>query len=428
MINPTVLQAATPEQLEQAVALNHRELFCMSATAAGGEVQVADGVTWTYAGPTGDSMVAFPVLSQDRAGAQLDEIVAYYLRRNPEKLVGCWSLEPPQPSDLGARLLARGFQPGWRPCWMALGLQSVQANHPRPKELKVEADSETFLQDVKHLPYAQPNEACAHPALAQRYRDRVQRFVATLDGKVVAHSAVFLTTGPHGTAGIYDVGVVPEARNQGIGKAVTLAACLHAQERGYRYAVLNATGRRMYEQIGFRWIGDGWTWWLNVPRLAAHPPTQDQVALAEATGRGDVAALDQLGARFSASDLEIPLANEMTLMQLAVHSTQPAAAEWLLSRGVTLKVLEAWDLGWKDRAAQLLANDPSQVDQRYGGLKVTLLHEAAQRDDVELARLALSANPNLNIEDETFKSTPLGWARHFQREAIIRLIEAHLAQ
>src|SRR4029453_12601961 len=195
-----------------------------------------------------------------------------------------------------------------------------RTDHPRPEGMKVEADNESSLQDVKHLPYAQPDEASALLALAQRHPERVRRFVATLDGNVVAHSAVFLTNGPYGTAGIYDVGVVPDARNQGGGKAVTLAACLYGQERGYRYAVLNATGRRMYEQLGFQWIGDGWTWWLNVPRLAAHPPTKDQIALAEAIGRGDVEALDQLGTRFSDDDLQTPMTNEMTLMQLAVDS------------------------------------------------------------------------------------------------------------
>src|SRR5690242_1797754 len=149
MSDAIILQEATPEQLVQATALNHKELFCLGAIAAGGEVREADGVTWTYGGPEGESMVAFPSLSEDRAGAQIDEIVAYYLRRIPKRLVGCWSLDPPQPHDLGIRLLARSFQLGWRPCWMALDLHKVQTGHPRPQGLQVEADSEAFLQDLK---------------------------------------------------------------------------------------------------------------------------------------------------------------------------------------------------------------------------------------------------------------------------------------
>src|SRR5689334_16617862 len=123
MSDPIVLQDATPEELVQATALNHQELFRLGAIAADGEVQEADGVTWTYAGPQGESMITFPSLSEGYAGAQIEEIVAYYQCHIPKGLVGCWSLDPPQPHDLGVRLLARGFQPGWRPCWMALDLQ-----------------------------------------------------------------------------------------------------------------------------------------------------------------------------------------------------------------------------------------------------------------------------------------------------------------
>jgi hypothetical protein len=122
MTNLTLVPDATPKQLEQAAALNHQEWFCLNARAVDGTVQEAEGVTWTYAGLARDAMISFPVLTGDRAGAQLDETVAYYRRLNP-KAVGLWSLEPPEPYDLGVRLLARGFQPGWRPCWMALDLQ-----------------------------------------------------------------------------------------------------------------------------------------------------------------------------------------------------------------------------------------------------------------------------------------------------------------
>ena len=426
MTAPTILQNATPAQLERAAALNHRELFCLGARCAGGEVREANGVTWTYAGPRGDSMVAFPSLAENRAGAQLDEIVGYYLGLSyvPRGLVGCWSLDPPRPPDLGVRLLARGFQVGWRPCWMALDLDRVRTDHPRPEGLRVEADGESSFLNMKHLPYAQVDEPCARPDLQERYRDRLRRFVAVLDGRVVGQSTVFLTEGPLGAAGIYDVGVEPEARNRGIGKAVTLAACLVARERGYRYAVLNATdlGRPAYERLGFEWLGDGWTWWLNVPRLAARLPTLNRIALAEAVGRGDVPALDLLGAHLSNDDLQAPLANEMTLMQLAVHCRQFASAEWLIARGTELEVLEAWDLGWRERAAQLLRDRPERVNRRYGEWKLTLLHEAASRGDLDLARLALSAHPDLSIKDEAHQSTPLGWARFFKREEIVRLL------
>jgi ribosomal protein S18 acetylase RimI-like enzyme len=420
----THLENATPTQLEHAAALNHQEWFRLNALAAGGEVRQAEGVTWTYAAPVHDGMIAFPRLAIEDAGAQLDEIVAYYRRMQP-KGVGCWSLEPPQPHDLGARLLARGFQPGWRPCWMALDLQQMHSDYPIPAGLKIEEDNETDISAVHELPYVSPEDGAASVGVAQQALGRFQRFVARLDGRIVAQSAVLLTAGPHGIGGIYDVGVTPAARNQGIGKAVTLAACLYARKHGCRYAVLNATGRRMYEQIGFRWVGDGWTWWLKVDRLVAHPPTPEQVALVEALCTGNLERLAHLRNGLAVDDLVGPVTNGMTPLELAVHCGQPASVTWLMEQGVPLDVLAAWDLGWRTQAAQLLAERPEEANRQYGEWGATLLHLAAQRNDVELAQLALSAGPDLNQKDTGFQSTPLGWARHFQRAEIIRLITQH---
>lgn len=419
-----VLSQATPLQLQQAAALNHTELFCLTALATNGCVHRQQGVTWTTPGAGDDGMIAFPTLEADTAGAQLDTIIQSYLQ-HPPKSVGCWSLHPAQPADLDVRLLARGFQPGWRPCWMALDLENMPAPYPAPAGLQVMADNSSSLRHLKHLPYASTDFTLLHAYLAPSQQYRVQRFVAVLNGRIAGHSGVLLTTGALGTAGIYHVGVLPGMRNQGIGKALVQAACLYAKEKGYRYAVLNATGRRMYEQLGFRWMGDGNTWWLKVPRLLESPPSPQQVVLAEAIGRGDVTALQQSGESWSPAALQRPLTNGMSLMELAVHCRQPLAAEWLLSKAHPIKVLEAWDLGWKDKAAALLRTHPEQVNEGYGEWNKTLLHVAAERNDTALAALALSANPDLTKEDAVYHSTALGWAQHMNHTAIIQLIQDH---
>ncbi len=432
---PHILRDASPAQLEQAAALNHAELFGLDAIALGGVVRQADGLTWTYAGPNVESIIPFPALEEDKAGAQLDRLITDYLLQ-PPKGAGCWSLDPPHPKDLGVRLLARGFQPGWRPCWMVLDLERMLPPYPTPKGLQVAADNLTPLQDIEHLPYARavipprpsPGEPSSGQLSSEKQPDQpdgLQRFVATLNKKVVGHSGVLLTKGAFGVAGIYHVGVVPGARKKGIGKAVVMAACLYAKERGYRYAVLNATGRRMYEQLGFKWIGDGWTWWLKMDRLLAHPPVKEEIELAEAIGRSDLEALERLKTLahpFDPARLQKPLTNGMTLMQLAVHCGQPASGEWLLQQGCTYRVLDAWDLGWKDRAARLLQEHPELANELYNPWNNTLLHVAAERNDPELARLVLAARPQLRIKDKAYQSTALDWALHFGHEEIARLI------
>ena len=39
--------------------------------------------------------------------------------------------------------------------------------------------------------------------------------------------------------------------------------------------------------------------------------------------------------------------------------------------------------------------------------------------EIELARLLLSADPDLSLEDAQFHATALGWAHHFKREAFV---------
>ena len=414
---------ASPQQLEEAAAINHTALFKQEATTLGGSVVSAGELTWTSGSMHTPSMVPFPHLQPDQAGKLLDELIFFYMR-HPPKGAGCWSLDPSHPADLGVRLLARGFQPGWRPRWMGLDLYRAQTDHPTPKELNIVIDNTLSLDGIKDLPYAQVIVPSAQFA---EMPGQWTRFIARWKGKVVAHSVVFLSTGPYGAAGIYHVGVIPRARHIGIGKAVTLAACLYARERGYRYAVLNSTdaGRRTYEQLGFVTVGEGNTWWLITDRLLAHPPSPREVAVAEAVGRGDSEALELLRPSVSPAALNRPLTNGMTLMQLAVHCHQSASGEWLVGCGAGFTVLDAWDMNWKDRARQLVVRDPASVNHLYGEWDKTLLHFAAERNDEELARLALSAAPDLHLRDKAYRGTALSWAQYFGRRAIVEMIETH---
>lgn len=417
--DPSVLQNATPAQLELAAADNHRQLFILEALSLKGEVQSAGGLTWVHAGPYNNATVPFPALSKDDAAAALDRMMAWF-RKHPPKGAGCWSLNPPQPADLGVRLLARGFQPGWNPCWMALPLDKLQ-QYPAPERLEIRPDNHTDTALVKGLPYA-GNDGAVPPSLMEAFPERAQRFLAFMDGRLVGQSCVFLTKGAFGTAGIYNVGVVPEARQQGIGKAVLRAACQYAADKGWHYAVLNATGLRMYEQSGFEWISNGHTWWLNNQNYLTDPPSPALVQLAEATGLGNIAALDHIGKQYSAHDLNIPLANGMTLMEMAVYCHQPRSAQWLSEHGATCTVLDAWNLGWQEHAKALLVAQPDEVNRRYSYLQNTILHIAAERNDVALALLALSAKPNLDIKDKIYHATAIGWAQFFGRTEIIKLI------
>jgi ankyrin repeat protein len=53
----------------------------------------------------------------------------------------------------------------------------------------------------------------------------------------------------------------------------------------------------------------------------------------------------------------------------------------------------------------------------------TALHVAASSGDLELARVLLRLGADPNSKDARFDATPLGWARHFEQQAMIGLLE-----
>ncbi|MFN7982937.1 MAG: GNAT family N-acetyltransferase [Vicinamibacterales bacterium] len=80
------------------------------------------------------------------------------------------------------------------------------------------------------------------------------RYLGLLNGQPIAASAMVLAGG---VAGIYAVATLPEARNLGIGRAMSVAPLLAAQDAGCHVAVLQASpaGYPIYRKIGFSEFG-----------------------------------------------------------------------------------------------------------------------------------------------------------------------------
>ena len=76
-------------------------------------------------------------------------------------------------------------------------------------------------------------------------------FMGTVNGQPVATSRLFCAGG---VAGIYHVATVPQARGQGFGTAMTLAAAHAGRGLGYRVGVLYASpvGYGVYRRLGFQ--------------------------------------------------------------------------------------------------------------------------------------------------------------------------------
>ncbi|HEY8508415.1 MAG TPA: ankyrin repeat domain-containing protein [Steroidobacteraceae bacterium] len=53
------------------------------------------------------------------------------------------------------------------------------------------------------------------------------------------------------------------------------------------------------------------------------------------------------------------------------------------------------------------------------------LHWAAMRGHIDLVRLLLERDADINLRDATYQSTPLGWAREFRRREAAALLLAY---
>lgn len=367
--------------LLRATGDNHRAWFFRAAAAdPEGAVEKVDDVEVVVAAHA--ATIPFP-----DEGARIDAAVQWCRRRQCVE-VGCWSLGAD--ARLGVHLAARGFEWGWQPHWMALDLRFVpdeQPGHP------VSSATASTARDAPELPYS----STLLEAMGGRRGSRVRRLVAERDGRVVGQVALNVTRGRLGVGGIYSMGVVPEERRRGIGRALTLAVCRLARDLRCEYVVLNATqaGEPLYRGFGFESLGFGQTWWLFPQRVPQ--PTARQVALAEAAGLGDLERLRELRPR--QRELVGVLPAGVTLAGFAILAGCSEAVEWL--------------------AAREPESFRGPVDRRGA----TALHLAAERGDVGLARLALAAGADPKARDAVWRATPLGWARRCAQSGVATLLE-----
>jgi GNAT superfamily N-acetyltransferase len=254
--------------------------------------------------------------------------------------------------------------------------------------------------------------------------------VAALKGKKwVGGCLLNVTTGEHGVGGLFDMYVLEEERKQGIGTALAQATCELAGRLGCHHVVLNATeeGEPVYRRSGFRSMGKGYTWFLRGSILTQPPPSSEQRKFLEAIGMGDIEVLETMRRDLTPGILSEETINDETPLEIAVRCKQSASANWLIEHGVVPDIMSLWDLGWKDRIPALLDAHPELVKRKAGRWSAISLHYAIERDDTEMAKLLLRIPHNLESKDEVFKSTPLEWAKRFQRMEIIELLKSSIS-
>jgi ribosomal protein S18 acetylase RimI-like enzyme len=251
-------RGASNGDLVRAAAVNQAEWMLRTAEAAGGVVHRERGADWA-ASPAG-AVLAFPELSPERLEGLLPQFLSA-AGRSDAREASCWSLLPTEPPELGAALEAVGFREGWQAHWMAIEI-ATRARAPAPDGVEVGIAPATWKATA--LPWDSEGIAAVRGRLTSAQPRRVWHLGAWRDGRPVGHALLNVTTGRLGVGGIYDMGVAPDERRRGIGRALTLAALQIAAAQGCSAATLNATpeGELLYDAVGFRSIGIAQTWWL----------------------------------------------------------------------------------------------------------------------------------------------------------------------
>lgn len=185
-----------------------------------------------------------------------DTLARFKSRRLP---MMWWTGPSTRPADLGKHLEAQGLTRACDRSGMAADLLTLNEDVPAPSGLTSERVSDVatlkkwlhpFSVGFKLSDLAAKAFFDLSAALGFNSHLPWQSYIALLKGEPVACSSLFLAAG---VAGIHNVATVPEARRQGIGTAITLAALREASALGYRVAVLHASqmGLGVYRRLGF---------------------------------------------------------------------------------------------------------------------------------------------------------------------------------
>jgi len=170
-----------------------------------------------------------------------------------------WTGPSTQPSDLGSRLSARGFQAAELP-GMAADLNSLPEKVELPENLAIKrVESDEALEiwcRVLCTAFEMPDFVADaffdfSRSLGFDPHFPYRNYLGYLKDEAVATSSLFLGAG---VAGIYNVTTLKEARRKGIGAAMTAFPLVEARSLGYRVGTLNSSeiGFSVYRNLGFQ--------------------------------------------------------------------------------------------------------------------------------------------------------------------------------
>ncbi len=182
-----------------------------------------------------------------------------------------WQPPSSTPADMRERLLRRGFQPRNDFPNMAIEIERLRPDKPRPRlEIEVVRDrermvvaSETMAAASRPLRRSSASSTRCTAASASTIRDSAFTWGCWTVRR--AGTTILVTGG--GVADIYGVAVRPEARRRGVAGALTMSALVDAAAMECQIGTLGASdmGQPVYEPLGLET-------YCTIPQYGWNPP------------------------------------------------------------------------------------------------------------------------------------------------------------
>jgi GNAT superfamily N-acetyltransferase len=193
------------------------------------------------------------------ADRRIDALFDHYRRRGVPFF---WIVHPSaRPADLAQRLRRRGLEQIEECAGMSADLAALPPPPSPPAGTRIaEVTSADRLGDFLELVAWRWNipaaAAASLPAVTRAFElgvpgSAARVWLAWQGGVPVAKVGLYLAAG---AAGLYGVATRPQARGQGLARALTLHAFSAARDAGHRLGVLHSTpmARSLYDRLGFR--------------------------------------------------------------------------------------------------------------------------------------------------------------------------------
>jgi GNAT superfamily N-acetyltransferase len=262
LIMETILSDFSEWSLVRAIKANWADYYFTLGRSPGAELFVGSTLTWFLSGVPDPflNVVLSTQLPADRADEIIDETLAHFRSRNVKRLSWWADTDTPR-ADLDRQLVRHGLTFKEGGTGMAANLMALHEDLSTPAGLTIiPVEDKATLQQWIHI----TSIGFGIPELGERrffelfadlgFERPVRSYLAVLNGQPVGTAQLFLSAG---VAGIYNVTCLPEARQQGIGAAITLAALLEARKMGYHISILQAShmGFKVYRRLGFQDYG-----------------------------------------------------------------------------------------------------------------------------------------------------------------------------